>query len=127
MGTEIETGTETETEVRHRSDRWAASGKTRNPWAIAAFLWAVLGLAAAGAIAGATAGLSFFDGLPDEAGYVLYGAVPSFGVLGLAFGAVAVRRPRYRWLSIPLIVLASIEVLASIAVLVMLVSATRSL
>ena len=125
MGTETETGTETE--VRHRSDRWAASGKTRNPWATVALLCALLGLAAAGAIAGATAGLSLFEGLPDEAGYVLYGAVPSFGVLGLAFGAVAVRRPRYRWLSIPVIVLAAIEVLASIAVLVMLVSATRSL
>lgn len=123
----METETEPETESARRSDRWAASGKTRNPWAVVALLCALLGLAAAGAIAGATAGLSLFDGLPDQAGYVLYGAVPSFGVLGLAFGTVAVRRARFRWLSVPAIVLASIEVLAAVAVLVILVSAARSL
>lgn len=123
----METETEPETESVRRSDRWGASGKTRNPWAVIALVCALLGLAAAGTIAGATAGMSLFGGLPDRAGYVLYGAVPSLGVLGLAFGAVAVQRARFRWLSVTAVVLASIEVLASIVVLVMLLSAVRSL
>lgn len=116
-----------ETEPARRSDRWEGSGETRNPWAAVGLTCALLGLAAAGAIVGATAGLSLFDGLPDQAGYVLYGAVPSFGVLGLAFGTVAVRRASLRWLSMTAIVLASIEILVSVAVLVLLLNAARSL
>ena len=123
----METEAEPETESVRRSDGWGASGKTRNPWAVIALVCALLGIAAAGTIAGATAGLSLFDGLPDRAGYVLYGAVPSFGVLGLAFGAVAVQRARFRWLSVTAVVLASIEVLTAVTVLIMLLSATRSL
>lgn len=94
---------------------------------MAAFLCSLLGLAAAGAIAGAAAGLSPFAGLPDRAGYALCGAVPSFGLLGLAFGTAAARRARFRWVSVPAIVLASIEVLAAVALLVLLLNAGRSL
>jgi hypothetical protein len=121
----VQTKQDTRTGLGRRSDRWA--GARTNPWAIAGLVCAVLGLAAVGVIATATADVSWLASLPDEAGYLLYGAVPSLGVLALALGVVAVGRGRARWLAVAAIVIGSLEVVVSIAAIVVLLNATRSL
>jgi hypothetical protein len=87
----------------------------------------VLGLAAAGAIAAATAGASLLDEVPDAVGYALAGAVPTFGGLAVVLGAVGARRERRRWLCRVAMAVGALEVLGAVVVIVVLVSATRSL
>ena len=89
-----------ETEAPRRSDRWGGSEEAEgNPWAIASFAFALLGLAAVGLIVAGTAGAPFLDSLPDAAGVALYGSVPGFGLLALFAGLAGRIRPRRAWMA----------------------------
>jgi hypothetical protein len=114
-------------DLPRRADRWEASARVRNPWAWISLACALLGLAAAAAIGAATREVEPLTGLSDEVGYLLYGAVPTFGVLAAAFGVVALGRPRRRWAAVVAIVVGSIEIVAAIVAMVVLLSASRSL
>lgn len=110
-----------------RSDRWAAPGVSGNPWAVVSLVLALLGLVSVGVIAAATAGVRFLRSLPDQAGYALYGAVPSFGVLAFFTGLAGRRRTRRAWLAWIGLVLGSLLVVLGVAVVVILANAWRSL
>ncbi len=114
-------------DVPRRSDRWEASARVRNPWVWIALACALLGLAAAGAIGAATGEVRPFANLSEEVGYALFGAVPTFGVLAVTLGVVALGRPRRRWASVSAIVVGAVEILAAIVAVVVFLSAGRSL
>ena len=78
-------------------------------------------------IAAATAGSSLLAGLPDGVGYALAGAVPTFGGLAVALGAVGTRRERRRWVCWAAVVVGALEVLGALALIVVLVSTAVSL
>lgn len=111
-----------------RSDRWAAGGRaTRAVWAWLAIGFALSGAATVAVVAAATAGISPFDRLPDRWAYVLFGAVPSLGVLALVTGLAARHGPRWRWLGWVAAGIGGALVLGAIAVVVILSVTLRSL
>lgn len=110
-----------------RSDRWATSGRSGNPWAWASVCFTFLGLASVGVMVAATLGVRTLDAIPDGAGYGLYAAVPSCGVLAVFAGLVGRRRERRRWLAWIGVVAGSLLVLAALVAALILVDALRAL
>ncbi len=94
---------------------------------MASVLFALLGAASAGVIAAAAAHVPSVESLPDWAGYVAYGAVPSFGVLALFTGIAGRSRSRRRWMARIGIAVGALLVLAALVALVGLVNALRTL
>ncbi len=117
-----------ETESPRRSERWAAEGAAPgNPWAVASLVLAALGLVAVALIVLATAQVSPIDSLSDPAGYVLYGAVPSFGVLAVFTGLMGRTRSRRPWMAWTGVVVGSALVALAVVVLVIVLNAFRTL
>lgn len=117
-----------DTESSRRSERWAADGAgPGNRWAVAALVLAALGLLAVALIVLATARVTPFDSLSDPAGYVLYGAVPSFGVLAVFTGLMG-RGPSGRpWMAWTGVVVGSALIAVALIVLVIVLNAFRTL
>ena len=87
-------------EAPRRSDRWAGTEDAEgNPWAVASFAFAALGLVAVGLIVAGTSGAPFLDSLPDGVASALYGSVPGFGLLALLAGLAGRARPRRAWMA----------------------------
>lgn len=117
-----------ETESPRRSERWAADGAgPGNRWAVASLVFAALGLLAVALIVVATARVTPFDSLSDPAGYVLYGAVPSFGVLALFTGLMGRTRSARPWMAWTGVVVGSALVALAVIVLVIVLNAFRTL
>src|SRR5881409_1134050 len=75
-------------EAPRRSDRWAGTEDAEgNPWAVASFAFAALGLVAVGLIVAGTSGAPFL------------GSLPGFGLLALLAGLAGRARPRRAWMA----------------------------
>lgn len=115
-------------EAARRSDRWAAGDRGRgNAWAWVSVLLALLGIAAVATIAAATAGAAPFGDLPDRVAYVVFGSIPSLGVLALVLGLTGRHGFRLRWLAWTGATLGALLVVGALAVTVILVTALRTL
>ncbi|HEX9122897.1 MAG TPA: hypothetical protein VF984_05995 [Actinomycetota bacterium] len=111
-----------------RSDRWTAgAGAPGNPWAWISVTFALLGMVAAAVVAAATAGTAPLDRLPDRAAYVLFGSIPSLGVLALVIGLAGRNGSRLRWMAWIGLVLGAILTVGAVAVTVVLIAALRTL
>ncbi|MFB3737772.1 MAG: hypothetical protein ACE14W_02260 [Candidatus Velamenicoccus archaeovorus] len=114
--------------VPRRSDRWEAGPPAaRNPWAWLSVASASLGVAAVVVVALATAERPPFEDLPDRAAYVLFGAVPSLGVLAFMTGLSGRHGAHRRWVAWTGIVVGALLALGAIAVTVVLLTALRTL
>lgn len=103
----------------HRSDRWAVEARpTRNWWTVAGAVVVVAGYAAA-VIVGASARGSL--DLSDDAQVVLVGTAPSLGVVGALLAFVGTRRTTLRAFSWLVFALGVLLVVATLAVLSMIV------
>ena len=117
-----------ETESPRRSERWAAEGSgSGERWAVAALVFAALGLVALALIVLATAQVTPFDSLSDPAGYVLYGAVPSFGVLAVFTGLMGRERSGRPWMAWTGVAVGSALVALAVVVVVIVLNAFRTL
>lgn len=100
---------------------WVAAEHVRNPWAIVSSIAALLGVACAGAVAGAAAELGRLADLSDDVAYGLFGAVPALGVIALATGLVGRHRRRLGWLAWLGLLLGALLVVAALTVVIVLV------
>jgi hypothetical protein len=123
----VETGTDTRGERAEprRSDRWSseASRPERNGWVVLGTILVLAGYGLAFAVVSAARGS--FD-LPDDAAKALVAATPAVAGLGSALAFVATRRSSLRPLSWIVVVVGTILVLATIAVVAWLLLALRS-
>jgi hypothetical protein len=85
--------------IAKRSDRRKPGSTTPNPWAWASLVCALLGLGAVAVITAGAVDARILRPVPDWAGSVLYGAVPSLGVLAVAAGFIGRGRGRHRWVA----------------------------
>jgi hypothetical protein len=111
-----------------RSDRWEAGApEGRNPWAWLSAVFGLLGVTAVVVVGMATSNRAPFEDLPDRAAYVLFAAVPSFGVLALMSGLTGRNGSRGRWLAWTGLVLGALLALGALAVTIVLITALRTL
>jgi hypothetical protein len=109
-----------------RSDRWAAepAGSGVNWWAILGVLAVLAGYAAAALV---VAVVKETVRMGDDAALALFGATPALGALGMTLGLVGRRREGVHWLAWLAIVLGAVLVLASLAAIVAVTVAFRTL
>jgi hypothetical protein len=107
-------------------DRRNASRASRDAWAWVSFFSALLGLGALAAIAASAFDAGFLNSVPDWAGALLYGTVPSLGLLAVFVGLIGGGWARGRWIARTGVLLGCLLVATALVAVALLLNAFRT-